>query len=102
MDYNEKKKWVDHVVNFLEESDESDMNSWIKVFTEFKKKLLEDRKCFNTVSGKNELSENPKLKPYRDFVSDLKFRRGRITSKNYFENLGALKASYRTYLRGRE
>lgn len=101
MDYNEKK-WTEHVLNFLEEPDESDMNSWIKAFTEFKKKLLEDQNFFNTDSGKNELSKNPKLKQYCDFVSDLKFRRGRITSKNYFENLGALKASYRTYLRGRE
>lgn len=43
MDYNEKKKWADHLVSFLEEPNENDMNSWIKVFTEFKKKLLEDQ-----------------------------------------------------------
>lgn len=101
MDYNEKKKWTDHLVSFLEEPNENDMNSWIKVFTEFKKKLLEDQHFFDTGSGKNELSENPELKPYCDFVSDLKFRRDRITLKSYFENLGAVQASYRTYLKGR-
>lgn len=101
MNYEEKKKWVDGVVNFLANPDENDMDSWIREFTEFKKKLLKDQDFFKTNRGKDELDENLKLKPYYDFVLDLKFKRGRITSKNYYENLGNLRASYRTYLKSR-
>lgn len=102
MNYDEKKKWVDDVINFFEDPDESDMVSWIQEFTDLKNRLLKDQDFFESNDGKYQLSENPELKPYRDFVLDLKFKRGRITSRNYYENLGNLKSSYRTYLRNRQ
>lgn len=98
MDINELKKHVTMQIDEL--SGLADVDSQhIQKFRALRKELMEEQNFFLTDCGKTSIKQNPSLKPYRDFVTDLSFEKGQITSKNYYANLGNLKSSYKTYLR---
>lgn len=83
------KKDTQNKIAVLEEED-------IAAFRQWRKEIEELKQYFNTQKG---AKKGEYVKPYKDFIEDVKFERGQITKKNYYANLGNVKASYRTYLR---
>ncbi|RVU69863.1 MULTISPECIES: hypothetical protein [Lactobacillus] len=99
-DFVTKKAWVKSQLEFLEEAEDAEsLKPYVGQFRTFRDALLKDQNFFNTNRGKLEAASHPELKPYVDFVIDVKFEKGMITEKNFSKNLGNVRTSYRWFLR---